>query len=70
MTIVAQPGACRWCGALHGPMCPHVKALEFDADSPETVVRVEFVTAADFPQKQPAPPNAGDDYPKLPKSEV
>ena len=55
---------CRWCGADHGPLCPHVKALEFD---PETgnVVRVEFLTPIDYYPQKPAAP-AQDSYPKLP----
>jgi hypothetical protein len=38
---------CRWCGELHGPLCPMVKALEFDKET-EKVTRVEFLTAADM----------------------
>lgn len=47
--------ACRWCGEAHGPMCPMVKALEFAPDGSGTVVRVEFLTAADFPAHKEAP---------------
>lgn len=39
----AQP-RCRWCGAYHGPACPIVHALEFDAYG--TVMRVEFRASA------------------------
>lgn len=32
---------CCWCGAPHGPLCPHVKAIEFD-ETGLVVKRVEF----------------------------
>ncbi len=31
---------------IHGPLCPYVKALEFDGTG--AIVRVEFLTPADF----------------------
>jgi hypothetical protein len=31
---------CRWCGLMHGHVCPYVKALDFYPDG--TVKRVEF----------------------------
>ncbi len=40
---------CRYCGKSHGVRCPEVKAIEYAEDG-VTVRRVEFVTAADFPQ--------------------
>lgn len=51
--IPAEPEqlACRWCGQLHGPRCPIVKALEFGNDG--RVTRVEFVTDADAPSPWP-----------------
>lgn len=54
---------CRWCGTLHGPMCPYVKALEFDAEG--LVTRVEFLAPIDYPRwateaKEPEP-----DYRKI-----
>lgn len=57
---------CRWCGAVHGPLCPMLKAIEFHADG-ATVKRVEFLTNADFPTilpKKPEPP-VEEDYPRL-----
>ena len=48
---------CRWCGMFHGPICWAVKALEFQADG-VTVKRVEFKTAADYPQQMSAAPSA------------
>ncbi len=47
----AAPVPCRWCGETHGPLCHWVKAIEFDATY-QTVTRVEFVTAVDFPQQK------------------
>jgi hypothetical protein len=38
---------CRWCGLLHGPTCPRVKAIEY-CDDGVTVRRVEFMTAAAY----------------------
>ena len=43
-TAVTEIGKCRWCGMIHGPMCPSVKAIEYHADG-VTVKRVEFVHA-------------------------
>lgn len=37
---------CRFCGMIHGVMCPAVKAIEYFEDG--TVKRVEFKTAADY----------------------
>jgi hypothetical protein len=37
----ADAGICPWCGALHGPRCPTVKAIEYDCDG-VTVKRIEF----------------------------
>lgn len=37
---------CRWCGVIHGPRCPEVRAIEYHEDG--TVKRVEFLTPADF----------------------
>lgn len=39
---------CRWCGLIHGPQCPTVKAIEFFEDGC-TVKRVEFYTPNDYP---------------------
>jgi hypothetical protein len=36
---------CPWCGLLHGPRCPEVKAIEYFPDG--TAKRVEFLTPAD-----------------------
>ena len=41
---------CRWCNMMHGPTCFLVKAIEFFEDG-VTVKRVEFKTAADYPQQ-------------------
>ena len=51
---------CRWCGALHGLLCPAVKAVEFD-EAGQTIIRVEFFSAAEM-GRAPEPPD--DDYPK------
>jgi hypothetical protein len=69
---------CRWCGAQHGPMCPAIKAIEYDSDG-LTVRRVEFWPPQP-PQTPPVPyvaprnpvgwpPNWGDPgvYPRLPR---
>lgn len=37
---------CRWCGMIHGPRCPSVKAIEYHQDG--SVKRVEFTTPADM----------------------
>lgn len=49
----------------HGPMCPWIKALEFDATTGQIITRVEFLTPADMqaPAKQEPPPA---DYPRMP----
>ena len=39
-TAIPSP-TCRWCGNLHGPQCPNVRAIEFYQDG-VTVKRVEF----------------------------
>lgn len=44
----AQSDKCRYCGNYHGPLCPDVKAIEYHPNG--TVKRVEFKTAADYPQ--------------------
>lgn len=58
---------CRWCGMVHGPLCPYVKALEF-GDFGTTVSRVEFFSPAELviqqPRAEPAP-EADPEYPKL-----
>jgi len=60
-----ESGTCRWCGEAHGPRCPWVKAVEFNAKN-GAVTRVEFMTPADCaaprrsPEEEPAP-----DYPRL-----
>lgn len=46
---------CGWCGLIHGPRCPSVKAIEYYEDG-VTVKRVEFVTAADYVFTQPPLP--------------
>lgn len=35
------PLQCGWCGMIHGPACPRVKAIEYYADG--RVKRVEFI---------------------------
>ena len=58
---------CRWCGDVHGPRCPWVKALEFEPMT-GSVTRVEFLTPKDWgPPPQPNPEEPDDpaaDYPK------
>lgn len=44
---------CRYCGMIHGPKCPSIKAIEYHPDG--TVKRIEFVTPADYFQNQPLP---------------
>lgn len=36
---------CQWCGVIHGPKCPEVRAIEYHQDG--TIKRVEFITRAD-----------------------
>jgi hypothetical protein len=64
----SEPGvtACRWCGAVHGPLCPAVKAFEFQyaEGGEQQLVRVEFFAPIDYPPRKPDVA-AGDDYPKL-----
>lgn len=38
--LLTMPRQCGWCGIIHGPMCPRVKAIECYPDG--TVKRVEF----------------------------
>ena len=38
--------------------CPHVKALEFEDGDPSRILRVEFLTPADFGPKVPPKPEA------------
>lgn len=47
MAIDSAP-RCRWCGHIHGDLCPQVKALEFAEDGVR-VTRVEFITPIDRP---------------------
>lgn len=60
MNSQTNPSACRWCGRMHGPLCPSVKAIEFEADG-VTVKRVEFFCPNDYapvgmqPMPMPAP---------------
>ena len=59
-TAVQRPG-CRWCGMMHGPQCPSVRAIDFGSDG-VTVKRVEFhapqpVQLSPWPHPwQPQPP--------------
>jgi hypothetical protein len=53
------PQPCRWCGAEHGPLCPHVRAYQFDSDM--NVVGVEF-----WPPRPGETSEPDVDYPKLP----
>lgn len=46
---------CRWCGMMHGPQCPTVKAFEYYPDG--SVKRVEFKTAAGYPQQAVSVPS-------------
>lgn len=41
-TLMSMPRQCYWCGLIHGPKCPSVKAVEYYPDG-VTVKRVEFV---------------------------
>jgi hypothetical protein len=54
---------CRWCGGERhaGLACPLVKAFVFDRRG--RITRVEFLTAADFPQQKKA--EEPQDYPRL-----
>lgn len=38
---------CQWCGQIHGPQCPSVKALEYYPNG--AVKRVEFKTGSEVP---------------------
>jgi hypothetical protein len=67
---------CRWCGDIHGPRCPYVKALEFSfvpgADrailaSPEQMLfvsRVEFLTPRDCVVAREKEPEPEGEYPR------
>jgi hypothetical protein len=70
---------CRWCGDIHGPRCPYVKALEFSfvpgADRaivapPESwqqmvfVSRVEFLTPRDCVVAREKEPEPEGEYPR------
>ena len=41
------PTNCRWCGSIHGPLCPSVKAIEYD-ETGLIVRRVEFHSPQPF----------------------
>ena len=62
-TSAVETAKCRWCGMIHGSLCPQVKAIEFFADG--TVKRVEFKTPADF---APLPLAAGRANPLAPST--
>lgn len=47
---IEPDGKCRWCGAYHEQMCPHVKAMEYHPDG--SIKRVEFKGASDYFQFQ------------------
>ena len=38
---------CRWCGNIHGQMCPEIKSIEYDPPGSAQVKRVEFMTLSD-----------------------
>jgi hypothetical protein len=58
---------CRWCGHLHGVLCPWVKALEF-SHGDDLVTRVEFFAPRDYaPTPREEAPQT--DYPKYKSSE-
>jgi hypothetical protein len=61
-TSVTPTTECRWCGKHHGPICPDVKAIEFNPDG--TVRRVEFKTAVDYHQ---LPVSVPSPYPASPE---
>lgn len=42
---MSETPKCQWCGLIHGPRCPTVKAIEYHPDG--TVKRVEFMTPVD-----------------------
>ncbi len=44
--IQHQMTPCRWCGLIHGPKCPSVKAIEYYPDG--TVKRIEFYSPNDY----------------------
>lgn len=56
---------CRWCGMVHGPLCPVVKAIEYQSDG-ITVKRVEFKTAADYGQQVNIPSVWPHQWPQAP----
>lgn len=45
-TGIEPAGKCGYCGMLHGPVCPSVKAFEYHPDG--TVKRVEFFAPNDY----------------------
>lgn len=61
-------GPCRWCGHVHGVLCPYVKAYEYDAEG--RITRVEFLTPVDYhptklSQAASADADDGPGYPTL-----
>lgn len=50
-----NPAKCRYCGMMHGPTCWMLKAIEYHEDG--SIKRVEFKTAADYPQTTSAAPS-------------
>jgi hypothetical protein len=52
------PGGCRWCGMIHGPACPSVRAIEYYPDG-VTVRRVEFKSQEGARLGPEAPPRPG-----------
>ena len=59
-------GTCRWCGGKHdGPMCPFVKAIEFDPEG--NVSRVEFIVPADMGAPVKEAPKAEEPEPDYPR---
>jgi hypothetical protein len=54
---------CPRCGEPHGIIaCPHVKAIEFDAE--QNIMRVEFMVPVDFHRLDAAAMAAPDNYPR------
>lgn len=43
--MIDPQNKCRYCGHLHGDLCPHVKAFDYDENG--NVKRVEFFTPND-----------------------
>jgi hypothetical protein len=54
--MLAMPRQCGYCGMIHGPKCPTVKAMEFHPNG--SVKRVEFFAPNDYAESAQMPSDA------------